>query len=141
MTMRNRFLSGATVVLAVSMLGACSEAPEAGSDAAESTVAAAPAGGSDMAMQGQTIFAGSTCVACHGPQAGGTALAPDLTDGVWLNVEAGQPLESQIAAVIRTGVAAPKDPAHTAPMPPMGGGTFTDDQIAALAAYIVSLNP
>lgn len=140
--MRNRFFSGLAIVLTVSALGACaSDEPDEASEAPAAAPAPAPAGGSDLAMQGQSVYTGAPCAACHGPAAKGTALAPDLTDDVWLNLDGAQPLEPQIAAVIRTGVAMPKDPAHAAPMPPMGGGTLTDDQVLALAAYIVSLNP
>lgn len=87
--------------------------------------------------EGRRLFTGQGgCHACHGPNATGTALAPDMTDGEWLNVEA--PTMEGIMAVIRSGVAQPVQ--YPAPMPPMGGARLTDDQIHALAAYILALN-
>ncbi len=54
---------------------------------------AAPAGGGPTSPQlvalGDSIFhghvAGGTCTACHGQDAKGTAVAPDLTDNQWIN--------------------------------------------------------
>jgi len=87
--------------------------------------------------EGQRLFAGQGgCHACHGPQATGTALGPDMTDGEWLNVQ--EPTMEGIMAVIRSGVQQPVQ--YPAPMPPMGGARLTDDQIHALAAYILAIN-
>jgi cbb3-type cytochrome c oxidase subunit III len=84
---------------------------------------------------GKAIFTGKgLCAACHGPDAKGTALAPDLTDGTWLHADG--TVES-IAQVVKAGVAAPKE--HPAPMPPMGGASLSPDQVKAAAAYVHSL--
>jgi len=82
---------------------------------------------------GQQLF-GTVCAACHGPDAKGTQLAPDLTDSEWLDIDGTYPA---IAQNIKTGVPQPKQ--YPAPMPPMGGGNFTDQQVNQLAAYVWSL--
>jgi mono/diheme cytochrome c family protein len=90
----------------------------------------------EMAAQGRQLFAGSGgCQACHNPQATGTQLAPDLTDDTWINVSGRN--YDEIVSLIKTGVPQPHE--HPAPMPPMGGANLTDEQVDALAAYIVSL--
>lgn len=90
----------------------------------------------EMVDQGRQLFAGGGgCYACHGPEANGTQLAPDLHDDEWLNIS-GRDFD-EIVGVIRAGVTAPVR--HPAPMPPMGGANLGDAQIDALAAYIVSL--
>lgn len=87
-------------------------------------------------QQGQQLFTGAGgCVACHGPDATGTPLAPDLTDGVWINISG--PNVEEIAQLIRTGVPQPLE--HPSPMPPMGGANLTDEQVQALAAYVAGI--
>jgi cbb3-type cytochrome c oxidase subunit III len=106
------------------------------------TAAAKPAGGGGSAAQiaeGEKIFhgqeAGGTCTACHGQDAKGTAMAPDLTDSEWLN---GDGSLAFIEHTVTTGV--PKPKSHPAPMPPMGGASLSPDQIKAVAAYVYSLS-
>ncbi len=87
-------------------------------------------------QQGQQLFTGQgACHACHGPQATGTQLAPDLTDAVWINVSGRN--YDEIVELIHTGVAQPKE--HPGPMPPMGGAMLNDEQVQALAAYVVGI--
>ena len=89
--------------------------------------------------QGDSIFhgqvAGGTCTACHGQDAKGTAVGPDLTDTLWLN---GDGSYQFIVSTVTTGVPQPKQ--HPAPMPPKGGATLTDDPVKAVAAYVYSLS-
>jgi cbb3-type cytochrome c oxidase subunit III len=106
------------------------------------TAAAKPSGGGGSAAQiaeGEKIFhgqeAGGTCTACHGQDAKGTAMAPNLTDGEWLN---GDGSLAFIEHTVTTGV--PKPKSHPAPMPPMGGASLSPDQIKAVAAYVYSLS-
>jgi mono/diheme cytochrome c family protein len=90
----------------------------------------------EQVAQGRQLFSGQgACHACHNPQATGTQLAPDLTDDEWLNVS-GRNME-EIVQLIHDGVQQPVE--HPAPMPPMGGANLNDEQVEALAAYIVSL--
>lgn len=100
------------------------------------TPAALPEGATpEMVAQGQQTFSSTgNCYTCHGMDAKGTALAPDLTDQVWLNVDG---TYAAITNVIKTGVAAPKS--FPAPMPAMGGAALTDEQVGQLAAYVWSL--
>jgi mono/diheme cytochrome c family protein len=92
-----------------------------------------------MLAMGDSIFkgqiAGGLCFTCHGPDAKGTTLAPDLTDATWNNVDGS--LEA-IVGLVKTGVPQPKQ--HPAPMPPMGGGQLTEPQIRAVAQYVYSLS-
>jgi mono/diheme cytochrome c family protein len=92
-----------------------------------------------MIAQGDSIFhglvGGGTCSACHGQDAKGTAVAPDLTDQQWLN---GDGSYDFMVRTITDGVPKPKQ--HPAPMPPKGGAPLTDDQVKAVAAYEYSLS-
>lgn len=116
----------------------------AGQDTSKKAAAAAPsgAGGGGTPQQialGDSIFhgqvGGGTCSACHGQDAKGTAVAPDLTDNQWLN---GDGSYQFIVNTITNGVPKPKQ--HPAPMPPKGGAPLTDDQVKAVAAYEYSLS-
>jgi mono/diheme cytochrome c family protein len=109
---------------------------------AKPTATPAAAGGGPTPKQvalGDSIFhglvAGGTCTACHGQDAKGTAVAPDLTDSKWIN---GDGSYQFIVNTVTNGVPKPKE--HPAPMPPMGGATLTDDQVKAVAAYEYSLS-
>jgi mono/diheme cytochrome c family protein len=88
---------------------------------------------------GDSIFhgqaGGGTCYVCHGQDAKGSAVGPNLTDGEWLNTDGS--LEG-IVKTIKSGVPTPKK--APAPMPPMGGATLTDEQVQAVAAYEHSLS-
>ncbi|HEX6308166.1 MAG TPA: c-type cytochrome [Longimicrobiales bacterium] len=84
---------------------------------------------------GKAIFEGKgNCHACHGKDARGTVLAPNLTDGEWLNVDGSR---ASIINLIQKGV--PKPIKHPAPMPPMGGASLSKDEVEALATYVLSL--
>lgn len=79
--------------------------------------------------------AGGTCQTCHGADAKGTALAPNLTDNQWLNGDGGYQF---IVNTVTNGVPKPKQ--HPAAMPPKGGAPLTPDQVKAVAAYVYSLS-
>jgi len=78
---------------------------------------------------------GATCVGCHGSDAKGTPLAPDLTDQQWLWSDGS--LRS-IQQTIARGVPKPKQ--HTGVMPPMGGANLSAAQLHAVAAYVYALS-
>lgn len=92
-----------------------------------------------MVEAGRQVFVGQgLCFTCHGQEAQGTPLAPNLTDDQWLNIESPeQDLQAKLTALVRTGVAQPKE--HPAPMPPMGGAQLSDDQINSVVAYVTTL--
>lgn len=149
-TMRGRTGSLlAVVTLAAAGLAACggdqgamdetqqqAPAAEASADTGQEAVTLAEGATQEQFDQGRELFTGQGgCHACHGPQATGTQLAPDLTDSEWINIS-GRNME-EIAQLIHTGVPQPQE--HPAAMPPMGGANLTDEQVQALAAYVASI--
>ena len=147
--MRGLKLSAFALTLA---LAACADSGDTTEDAAATggepaattneTPAAGPASGAapqgasaEDVTAGQQIFtATGNCYTCHGPDAKGTALAPNLTDAEWINIDG---TFAAIQQVVKTGVATPKS--HPAPMPAMGGVQLSDDQVRQVAAYVWSL--
>jgi mono/diheme cytochrome c family protein len=104
-------------------------------------VTAAPGAGQEAATQeagpGKAVFEGKgNCYTCHGPEGRGTPLAPDLTDSAWVNFEE-VPTVAQVEALVKAGVPSPVE--HPAPMPPMGGARLSDEEVAQVAEYILSL--
>ena len=89
----------------------------------------------EMVQAGKTAFETTICYTCHGMDASGTPLAPDLTDAEWINTD-GSP--EGIEQIIRNGVPTPVS--HPAPMPPMGGAQLSDEQIQNLVAYVYALS-
>lgn len=132
----------AGALLVLGLLAGCGggdadNAAPASTPAGEPAAAAAPAS-DDLIAQGGEVFAGvGICSTCHGQGGVGMALAPNLTDDVWLWVDASQPLQPQIERIVREGIQQPKE--HPAPMPAMGGASLNDQQITAVAAYVASL--
>jgi mono/diheme cytochrome c family protein len=97
--------------------------------------ATAPAGVTQaMVDEGQQLF-GTVCGACHGPGGTGTPAGPALNDPTWIHIGGAY---DEIATIIQAGVPTPTE--FPAPMPPLGGGTFTPDQVRAIAAYIFALS-
>ncbi len=146
-----RLISSAILALGAAIaLGACastpSETPATMPSAPASTPAAAtppaaasasalPAGvTAEMISGGGALFKSSTCAACHGAEGGGTSLGPDLTSGtyVW-----GDGSVASIKKTIADGVSAPKN--FSSPMPPMGGQSWQDEDLQAVAAYVWSI--
>lgn len=116
------------------MMGGSGNAPE--TEAAAASAADCPDVDQALVDRGREVFNGAGgCTACHGSDATGTTLAPDLTDDRWLNVGGSY---GAVAGVIRTGVSRPKE--YPAPMPPKGGASLSDPQVCAVAAYVYSLS-
>jgi glucose/arabinose dehydrogenase/cytochrome c5 len=87
---------------------------------------------------GERVFhgqaGGGTCEACHGSNAKGTPLGPDLTSGRWLWGD------GSLAAITRTitdGVTKPKE--YRSVMPPLGGAQLSPSEVAAVASYVWAL--
>lgn len=87
-----------------------------------------------MVSQGKKLF-DATCVVCHGPKGEGTQLGPDLRDNEWLIGSGEFP---EIEQVIIEGVSEPEE--HPIPMPPLGGGAYTREEVRALAAYVHAIS-
>jgi glucose/arabinose dehydrogenase len=77
---------------------------------------------------------GGTCSGCHGSNAKGTPVGPDLTSGKWAW---GNGSLAAITKTITEGVAKPK--AYTGAMPPLGGAQLSPPDTAAVAAYVWAL--
>jgi glucose/arabinose dehydrogenase/mono/diheme cytochrome c family protein len=92
-----------------------------------------------MVALGDSVFhgqaGGGTCAGCHGTDAKGTPLGPDLTANKWLW---GDGSYASILKTIREGVPSPKQ--YRGVMPPMGGAQLTPSQLEAVAAYVFALS-
>jgi mono/diheme cytochrome c family protein len=151
---RNALAVATAAAMALAACGGGDEAAEdTGAQGAPATQTAEPAeaGGMEQGQQvanlpegvtqaqvdqGRQLFRGSAiCYSCHGQDAMGTQLAPNLHDEEWLNISGRN--YDEIVALIKSGVPQPME--HPGPMPPMGGANLTDEQVDALAAYVVSL--
>lgn len=85
------------------------------------------------AAEGGRLYDGS-CIACHGPAGEGTQLGPSLADSVRIHTDGSF---EETFEVIRAGVAEPRE--FPVPMPPLGGGRYDEEQVRALAAYVLTL--
>jgi len=99
-----------------------------------------PGGSSpDEVALGERIFHGqianAPCAGCHGTNATGTPLGPDLTSGKW---RWGNGSLNAITETILTGVPQPKD--YRSPMPAMGGAQLSHSEVSALAAYVWAIS-
>lgn len=112
--------------------GAAPAAPAATGPFTEASITPQMIAFGDSIFKGQA--AGGICYTCHGPDAKGTPLAPDLSDGTWIN---GDGSLDFIVETIRNGVPQPKE--HPGPMPAFGP-SFTEDQLRAVASYEYSLS-
>ena len=89
----------------------------------------------DQVALGDRIFHGEekdgTCSGCHGSDAGGTSVGPSLINGAW--VQSDGSLES-ITRVVANGVQKPRN--YSGAMPAKGGAQLSDQDVAAVAAYV-----
>jgi glucose/arabinose dehydrogenase/mono/diheme cytochrome c family protein len=111
--------------------------PDAGSVAA-GALPKPPGVNSAVILLGSRVFHGEVanapCAGCHGINATGTPLGPDLTSGKW---RWGDGSVASIARTIKSGVPIPKD--YRSPMPAMGGVQLTPAQVSAVATYVWAL--
>jgi glucose/arabinose dehydrogenase/mono/diheme cytochrome c family protein len=112
--------------------------PEAGVQAAGPLPTPSGATPAQVAL-GDRVFHGhvgsAPCVGCHGSDAKGTPLGPDLTGGTWLW---GDGSLQSITQIITNGVPNPK--AYRSGMPPMGGAQLSPAEVSAVAAYVWALS-
>ena len=105
---------------------------------ARPAVAQSPATVTPAAIaKGDSIFhSKGNCYACHGANAQGAAVGPNLTDAEWIHSDG-----SYDAIVKQVTVGVTKEESKSGiPMPPKGGSTITDDEVKAVAAYVYSLS-
>jgi glucose/arabinose dehydrogenase/mono/diheme cytochrome c family protein len=107
--------------------------PDAGQ--ATASLPTPPGATKDQVALGRRVFfgevGGATCGGCHGSDAKGTPVGPDLTSGTWLWGDGS--LDSITRAIV-TGVENPKK--HLGAMPPLGGTELSPAEVAAVAAYV-----
>jgi mono/diheme cytochrome c family protein len=111
--------------------------PDAGAEAAGTLPIPPDATPAQVALGGRIFHGhvgGATCVGCHGSDAKGTPLGPDLTSGKWLWGDGSLPAITQ---TITDGVPNPMD--YRAAMPPMGGAQLSPAEVSAVAAYVWAL--
>jgi glucose/arabinose dehydrogenase/mono/diheme cytochrome c family protein len=110
--------------------------PDAGSQLA--ALPTPPGATADEVALGSRIYDGQVasapCAGCHGSDAKGSPLGPDLTSGKWLWGD------GSLAAIDHTiAVGVPRPKAYGAPMPPKGGADLSDSEVSAVAAYVWAL--
>jgi mono/diheme cytochrome c family protein len=144
--MRSSFLFlAATLVLAAACGGEQTADTAAASASPAATAAVDPASldpksitPAELAL-GDSLFHGligaTSCQACHGPDAKGGTVAPNLTDAEWLHSDGSF---GAIYKQIETGVMQPKQ--YIGVMPPFGGAPLTPEKHRAVAAYVYSLS-
>jgi mono/diheme cytochrome c family protein len=106
--------------------------PDAGATA---NLLVPPGATADQVALGRKIFhgevSGATCAGCHGADGIGTPVGANLSSGTWLW---GDGSLQSITDMIRNGVPKPKQ--HLGAMPPFGGVHLSDQDLAAVAAYV-----
>jgi mono/diheme cytochrome c family protein len=111
--------------------------PNAGAQAAAPLPTPPGATPAEVALGGRIFYgqvASAPCAGCHGADAKGTPLGPDLAGGKWLW---GDGSLASISRTIADGVPKPKE--YGPPMPPMGGAQLSQPELAAVAAYVWAL--
>ena len=107
-------------------------------DAGTADLPVPPGATAQMVAEGGRVYhaqvGSATCTGCHGADGAGSALGPNLTSNKWLWSDGSV---DGIKKTITEGVAKPKN--YRSPMPPLGGGQLTPDQVSAVAAYVWAL--
>lgn len=97
--------------------------------------AGAPAGVTQEMVEAGAQQFGTVCAACHGAGGAGTPAGPSLNDGGWLHISGSF---EELVQIITVGVPNPIE--SPAPMPPLGGGNFNEEQVRQIAAYVFALS-
>jgi mono/diheme cytochrome c family protein len=107
-------------------------APKAAAGAGSGAALPVPPGATaEQVAAGDKLFHGQTCTGCHGADAKGSPVGPDLTTGKYLW---GDGSLASIRTAIQDGVAMPKQ--YRQPMPAMGGAQLSADQLRDVSAYV-----
>ena len=129
----------------VAVLAACSRSavttatPSASPPVASSQLALPEGVSTAMVSKGESVFKTTSCYRCHGSDARGTNRAPDLTDQEWIHIDGSL---SAIARLVTTGFtkAEMRSTRYQFAMNPRGGMNLTDEDIAAVSAYVWTLS-
>ncbi|MFL5542826.1 MAG: c-type cytochrome [Longimicrobiaceae bacterium] len=122
---------GAVAAAAAVLLAACGrEGGDAGRAAGQDGRTTSAAQEEETASPGAALYR-RACVMCHGERGAGTPIGPALNDR--------RREVDEVVRVVEAGVPAPTDSAAFTPMPPRGDGTFTDQDVRAVAGYVRSL--
>jgi mono/diheme cytochrome c family protein len=97
----------------------------------------APAGVTESTvLNGQELFLGKGhCHMCHGDDARGTGVAPDLTGHRWIHISGAY---RDIVGLIKGGVPRPRF--APLPMPARGKGHLSDGEVNEVAGFVWSLS-
>jgi len=130
-----RVVAVVMVALLAAGCAASSAAEGGGAPAAAPAMAVTP----EMIQTGRLVFSGAgNCQTCHGANGVNGRFGPNLADATWLWLDAASPtLAQDIAEIVRNGI---PNPRGQTPMPAMGGGSLSDEQIMAVGAYVASLS-
>ncbi len=85
----------------------------------------------EQVASGDRLFHAQTCTGCHGADAKGTPVGPNLTSGTWLW---GDGSVAALAQTITAGVPQPKQ--YRSAMPALGGAQLSGSDVQDLAAYL-----
>ncbi|QPF84116.1 PQQ-dependent sugar dehydrogenase [Bradyrhizobium genosp. L] len=98
-----------------------------------------PGATKDQVALGDRIFHGEasngTCSGCHGSDAKGTSVGPDLASGNWVF---GDGSLAAITKTVTSGVPRPRN--YSGAMPPKGGAELSDADVAAVSAYVWAIS-
>ncbi len=112
----------------VSAAPAVRKAASAGAGAA---LPVPPGSTAEQVASGDKLYHAQTCGGCHGSNAGGSPVGPDLTSGKYLW---GDGSVAALSATITSGVAQPKQ--YRQAMPALGGAQLTPAEVHDIAAYL-----
>ncbi|MGA9137270.1 MAG: c-type cytochrome [Methylovirgula sp.] len=98
-----------------------------------------PGATKDQVAIGERVFHGEvdggTCSGCHGANAKGTSVGPDLTSGKWIW---GDGSLNSLEQIVSMGVPSPK--VYPGVMPPNGGADLSASDVNAVAAYVWAIS-
>ena len=93
----------------------------------------------DIVAQGEALFSGNSCSACHGP-AGGGGLCPPVTNDIWVYGGDDDTLFRLIAlgsdGLQGQGYSRKGHESAVAPMPPFGSALKSSDDLWKILAFI-----
>src|SRR5260370_17674099 len=113
--------------------------PDAGSQATAALPTPPGATPAEVAL-GRRVYEGQVasapCAGCHGTDAKGSPLGPDLTSGQWIWGDG-----SLAATPHPIPLRVPRPKPYGPPTPPMGGAQLSPAHLPAVAAYVGALAP